>query len=512
MAENRNAATTAMRKWLLLPLPLLLIGAGLLMDSARGPSYLAQHMEPEYAYLFSSLNLAEGKPAKYADHPGMTVQLLGAAGLRLRHPLDSQARAEDALKNPEKYIKTAGLALTLAAAAGMFLAGLIVLSATESLGAALAFQAVPFLSPTTLGFALNRFSPEPLLLALTLPFCALLLARARPRTLGIIAALGFATKLTFGPVALLPFFVFNNRKEMLAYCAWTAGTFILLTLPMAPMYPEFAEWSWQLLSGKGFYGQHGFGFAQPGHFLPSIARIADAETAYILLLALLALVLIRARLSGSGGGEKKLALGLLAAGMLGILLSAKLFSPRYLIPCACSASAAAVLPYRRSETFSLPVLPRTHRQVIMILLAIYAMVSLWGFALELRFRTLSQRAQLEFAQAAQTALAGYPKAYYYPVSSQLMALFDGDIYGGGNRGELLEKLYPLKNIWFVHRFRPELWTWTGPADTEALLKNQELLFIGNSRIRPSPLPGLELEPVLRSSSMNDETASAFRRI
>ena len=503
-----------MRKWPLLPLPLLLIAAGLLLNAARGPSYLAQHMEPEYAYLFSSLNLAEGKATRYADHPGIPVQLFGAGLLRLRHPLDSRLRAESALRDPEKHIKTMGLALLLCAAVGLWWAGLLAVNATGSLGAALAFQALPFFSPSTLGFSLGRFSPEPLLLAITLPFCALLLSGPKPRFWGVLAACGLATKLTFAPVALLPLFLLS-RRDILRYCAWTAGIFMLLTLPMAPLYPDFLKWAWQLLTGKGFYGQHGFGFVQSVDFWPSFLRIADTETAYMALLALLAALLIRAKLlkRGSPGSNScgKLAWGLLITGALGIVLAAKLYSPRYLIPCVCSASAAAALLYTRADIFALPAISRLHKQVLLGLLGMFTLVSLWNFTVELRFLNLSQRSQLEFASASDDAFSDYPKAYFYPVSSQLVALFDGNVYGGAGRGELLEQLYPLKNTWFVHRFLPELWTWTGPADTETLLHNPQLIFIGNSKLCPSPLPGLTLYPILKSNFANDETASVFRR-
>jgi len=516
MPEPQNAVAPAIasrRKWpLLLILPVLLVCAGFLLRSAKGPAYLAAHMEPEYAYLFNSLNLAEGKASYYPDHPGTTVQLAGAALLHLKHPLDSQARAEDTLKNPERHLSLLGTTLMLCAAGAMLISGLLVLSAFGSVGAALAFQAFPFFSPATLEYGLTRFSPEPLLLTFSLLISALLLSdKKNPLLLGILAACGLATKLTFAPLALLPFFTLN-LKELRRYVAYTAGGFFLLTLPILHLYPEFIKWAGQLLFGKGIYGQHGFGL-DAGSFTASLARIVNSELPYAALLLLLAALLFRAWRAGKSifaDTQHRLAFGLLVCGLAGLFFSAKLYSPRYLIPCACSGAAIAALFAARAEFLSLPPLTRAYRQFLAVLLSLFVLITLWNFTVGLKFASACRDSQLGFMNASQEAFAENPKIYFYPVSSQLMALFDGNIYAGANRGELLEKLYPLERTWFVHRFRPALWTWTAPADTQAILEqhHRQLIFLGNTKLCPEPLPGLMLMPLLQGEFCNNEAASA----
>ena len=468
-------------------------------------------MEPEYAYLFSSLNLAEGKATHYADHPGTTVQLAGAALLRLKHPLNSPLRSEDALKNPERHITLLGLALMLCAAAALFVSGMLVFQTFGSLKVALAFQAVPFFSPAALDYGLTRFSPEPLLMALSLLFSAQLLSSKKPSLLGITAALGLATKLSFAPLALLPLFIFN-WKEIRRYCAYAAGGFFLLTLPIIRLYPELLKWTAQLLAGKGIYGQHGFGL-NAQDFAASLSRIGSSETAYLALLLMLGLLLLRAwrnKMPLLSDGQHRLAWGLLITGLLGLVFSAKLYSPRYLIPCACSGSAILALLASRSAFLNLPALTRGYRQTLGLLLGLFALITLWNFMVGAKFSAACRDSQLAFMDATQDAFKGNPKIYFYPVSSPLMALFNGNIYGGGNRGELLEKLYPLEKTWFVHRFSPELWTWTGPADTRAVLEQnyRQLVFIGNTKTCPVPLPEVRLIPLMQGEFCNDETASA----
>jgi hypothetical protein len=68
----------------ILVVPILLFCFPLILRSYHGPYYLGYNSDPAYAYLLNSLNILNGVPPGHTDHPGTTVQLLGAVGILIR--------------------------------------------------------------------------------------------------------------------------------------------------------------------------------------------------------------------------------------------------------------------------------------------------------------------------------------------------------------------------------------------------------------------------------------------
>src|SRR6185436_19337927 len=92
--------------------PLLLTLTFLLIRTLTGPFYLGTNYDPDYAYLFNSLNLAVFHPPRHIDHPGTPVQLVGALVLRAQHPVASNVDlAFDTIRNSEIRLIQLNLAL-----------------------------------------------------------------------------------------------------------------------------------------------------------------------------------------------------------------------------------------------------------------------------------------------------------------------------------------------------------------------------------------------------------------
>ena len=52
---------------------------------AQGPFWLATNQDPAYSYLYDALRVSRGLPPNHFQHPGTTVQLLGAVVVRALH-------------------------------------------------------------------------------------------------------------------------------------------------------------------------------------------------------------------------------------------------------------------------------------------------------------------------------------------------------------------------------------------------------------------------------------------
>ena len=69
--------------------PIIFLLVSLLMRHNAGPFWLWSNLDPDYAYLFDSLNMVNGKWPHEMAHPGITVDFIGAIIIRIIHPITS---------------------------------------------------------------------------------------------------------------------------------------------------------------------------------------------------------------------------------------------------------------------------------------------------------------------------------------------------------------------------------------------------------------------------------------
>ncbi|MDH3554369.1 MAG: hypothetical protein OES18_00795, partial [Deltaproteobacteria bacterium] len=69
----------------LLVIPGVVFALSLVFADINGPYYLGQNSDPEYVYLFNALNIAKFEAPRHTDHPGTTLQVLGATVIRASH-------------------------------------------------------------------------------------------------------------------------------------------------------------------------------------------------------------------------------------------------------------------------------------------------------------------------------------------------------------------------------------------------------------------------------------------
>src|SRR6185503_16326557 len=98
-----------------------------LFSEARGPFHLAVNYDPDYAYLFNGLNLLSGVAPEHIDHPGTTLQLFAAAGIKLVNLTStSHAAAVSVVQHSESYLRGLNAALMICYSISLFLFGALV--------------------------------------------------------------------------------------------------------------------------------------------------------------------------------------------------------------------------------------------------------------------------------------------------------------------------------------------------------------------------------------------------
>jgi len=493
----------------LLVLPLLFALNALWLARERGPLWLGQNSDPSYQYLFNSLLILNGQPPCHIDHPGTTVQTLGAVLLSATTPgRDRDEQTSAILADPERALCRLHAFFLVLSALALAVAGLLVLERTGSVALAWALQLTPLLQPGTYRATLY-VAPEALLVPLTVLFLALLAVREttpespatnRPEILiniflGLLAAAGLVTKITFAPLCLLPLLVQRSWRG----AAWTGGAMVAGTaLYLVPIYsqlPRMFAWFTQLATHQGIYGGGEAGFVDVAAFPKNVLLLAISDRVFAVAIVV-GWVVAGVALAGRPGGERprrlvRLVLMTTAVQVLGVLLVAKHPRPHYLLPVALLSALDLVWLIQLGR--ELP-LPRRRRPLLAgagVALAA-ATVLVAGDVARLGHELHAAREdQLRQTRRTDELTSDGIRVDYYRSSSLPFALYFGNSFAWRLYGGRLEQLHPHRvflNIstgWlesFSHRLPP----------TE-VFGAKKLYLVGTSPIERLPA-GVRLPP------------------
>jgi hypothetical protein len=445
-------------KLTLAAIPVVLFAASLICTHARGPFYLRNNFDPEYIYLLNSLSVLNLHAPAHTDHPGTTLQLLGAVILWLQwlgrsvlHP--GQSLNESVLAHPEEYLRGINLVLNVLIGWALFGSAWAVYRLSNSFAAALLLQATVLIYLQTF-LAVTGVSPEPLLiatcLALMIPLTPFVLGpegvRANGKRLailaGVISGFGVITKVTFFPlVAVILLFPQKAQKWRFAVAAVVSS--IVFLLPVATRLPAMSSWFTSLLTHEGHYGTGRVGIPGAHELFANFLLLWRDEPVFFCLLVLYvaALFFVRDR-------AKTLLLAACIAVLAETAIVVKHPSTHYLLPALIlTAFVNSALFARRFEM---------RRWTLAALLALIGIGVVHNLS-ALRVWTDSvrtDRQNLASLFAMKDRLKGCQIIGSYRSSLELYALSFASDYSAAVHRETLEKLYPhaLHYDPFSHRF------------------------------------------------------------
>ncbi len=309
--------------FLLAALPLATVPLLATMRAASGPFWLRTNIDPTYAYLLNSLLIASGNGAWHSDHPGTTVQLLGAATIHVVHAVsNSGALPDDVLRRPEVYLGAMNAVLASLFVLSLLGGGVAIARSTGSLAAALLFQLTPFLAVRPF-LDLRLVKPEPLLTSLVLLFGAVLVMESlapaspsswtRPIVLAVLAGAAMATKVTVAPLLVLPMALARPWRQRLSYIAIGAGTFAAITIPAMASPGKLLRFLFKFASHTEAYGKGSEGLMTTELFAERSATLSrslvTSEWVFVALvglsLALVAVPVVLRRLPAVGTPERQ---------------------------------------------------------------------------------------------------------------------------------------------------------------------------------------------------------------
>ncbi|MEM9008997.1 MAG: hypothetical protein AAGE59_36500 [Cyanobacteria bacterium P01_F01_bin.86] len=271
--------------------PLIYVTAFLLLSHQNGPYWLPPNQDPDYAYLFNSLAVANFLTPGHTDHPGTPLQILGALTIGLIHTGQSLAQSvlgqptlsvnESVLRQPELYLHGINYVLVGLNAIGIFVVGLVLFWVSNRLLLAVLIQLTPLLFVKTIAAnEPSRVAPEALIFFLSQLLATLLVLYLFRRDvekkrwfalgLGTVFGLGMAAKITFLPAIIFGLVIAGYRLRLLAL-GMSVVAFVVATLPIVSEYGRV----WQWLVGILFYSEQ-YGTGNPG--LPSLAILKTRLT------------------------------------------------------------------------------------------------------------------------------------------------------------------------------------------------------------------------------------------
>ncbi len=501
-----EGATGSRAKWILAAIPLGLFGASLIFTHARGPFYLRNNFDPEYIYLLSSLSILNLHAPAHTDHPGTTLQLLGAVILYLqwlvhhRQPLN-----EAVLAHPEEYLRGINLVLNCLIGWTLYCSANVIYRLANSLAAGLLLQATLLIYLQTF-LAVTGVSPEPLLiatcLALMIPLAPMVLrpesaeasANGPAIAAGVIVGFGVITKVTFFPLAAV-ILLFPQKAQKWRFAVAAVVSSIVFLLPVATRLPAMSSWFTGLLTHEGHYGTGRVGIPGAHELFANFLLLWRDEPVFFCLLVLYAAALPFAR-------EKARTLLLTACIAVGAetAMVVKHPSTHYLLPAIIlTAFVNSTLFVRRAET---------QRWGVVVMLALAGIgiarnvgaIRVWTDSLR------TDRHNLAGLFAMERSLPGCQIIGTYRSSLQTYALSFASDYSAAVHRETLEKLYhhALHYDPFSHRFLDFAYG-EKTEDVKRQLSGGQCVLVEGTPVDASSLQrfldkGIRFEPLMTSEN------------
>ena len=449
--------------WLLAIVPFGVLALFFVIASSHGPFYLGSNSDPDYCYLLNSLNLLTFHAPAHTDHPGTTVQLLGAIVILGKWFLGvlsggQQTIPEAVVTHPESFLHVISFFINLLIALALYFGARAIYRESGSFLAAALFQLsiFLFLQPALVQ---ARVTPEPLsiatVLALAVPLAPYLSSRHPSETrflsgatlAGILLGFGLVTKITFLPL-LSVLVLFEDRKQKIRCLLSCAAASLVLLLPIFTQLPRTLVWFLSLVTHRGRYGSGQAGVPPLTEMWGNLTALATVEPFLFLLLLYYSIVLLalhfrkETREEGLASSIRRLLYASGIAIVLQVLMTVKHFALHYIVPCLLitAIANAAIVVLLSSDVFRGFI--RRGLALFGLLLFLSGIIYMGSRRIESGRISRAYQNDIEALNKETRNLGDCVWIGSYGSSLKSYALAFGSSFSGGVHGTLLERLYP----------------------------------------------------------------------
>jgi len=469
---------------LLFVLPIIYVALILWLRQTAGSFSNWYSIDPNIRYLLDALNLLALDAVGNVDHPGATVQWIGALVIKLLNPFtETNLIVDQALMDSDGFLMPILVVLTLVTALAMILAGAAAFAATGSLIPVVLVQLSPFLSRILVKNALD-VKPVPLLVAMVLLTAAVVFLALRSNLMerhktayawafGLIGGFSVATKITAAPILILPVFLLWGVRPLFHYGLACAIGFVMFALPTVFQFEQFAGWIFKVAMGSGAYGGGAVTVIDFDAYPKSLYKLLSRPITFVPLIAAVTAIVVarwrRNKVSDYPALEVKALGGVALAQFAQIALVAKHPSAHYIVSALALSGLSLGLTYlvfRRLELWSENA--RNWSFKIFVFLIFALMVSRVPSAMKV-YREMATKNEQALA-LDESRFDQCLKIYGLFASNQSFAMIYGNFLVQESFSDRLAKLLPENDVAYFG-YRGEARQAAGVVDTAMLAKN-----------------------------------------
>jgi hypothetical protein len=522
-------------KWpaylLLAVAPLLLFLIHVFFITSVDDARIGINTDPDYAYLVSAIDLSELGISKMVLHPGTTFQVLAHLVMKAAYyfspGLGNDFRSA-VLMDPGYYLNALQTVFSCLNILLVWVLGIVAYRITRKMAAALLIQSTPFFSSQILIYGFRKVTADILLISTLLVMVLLLLkwvssappAKGKGKTFlysigwGIITGFALATKVTFLPAVAVFIFILPSFHTRIVYLLSAAGTTVLFTLPITSRYAAVYRFVTRIFTHKGIYGNGAASIFNWSEYTANLWRMLLENLPFLLLLVFtivfLIVVTIKEKSQKTGESVFKQRSGRMLAAVsiaqiLGLILVARHFKSKYLLPALCFSALVIYLFYllsqENSSDKSYPLLAHKFLAPAALLLILFSFVhTLYGLSRFHQFQSLRKSESLSIHEKLSHEYKDYCLIYYYNAPSVIFGLEYGNRWTPAYRKRLFEI---FGERYFYNHNNPKIYSWSGnPVNMEELrtLYRGKIIFFGNpfaalKKKQPVPPPPFPLKDV-----------------
>jgi len=274
-------------------IPLIVGVMALRLKSATGPFWLGANFDPAYLYLISFVYIVDGIAPIFTDHPGTTLQILGAFVIKLLSlGLNVRETVTEVLKDPEYFLHAVYNAMICLYVMSFSALSLYSWKRSRSLIFTFCVQLSSLLFLTHRSYTsgniilpiIANINSETLLITFINIYliCLLKIYFDQNRTrwsmsviLGVVCGLALATKLTFIPLCLGAFIIVKGLRQKGLLLGLVVCTYGLATMPIWPRYDIAFSWWTNLITHSGTHGAGTVGIIDVKAYFASIRWIVS---------------------------------------------------------------------------------------------------------------------------------------------------------------------------------------------------------------------------------------------
>jgi len=443
-------------------------------------------------YLINSLNLSQlqGFGVGHIDHPGTTVQIIGAIVIMFSSVSNIEIVSE-IFNNSELYLSKINLVIYFLNSFALFIFGIIAFKKFKDLKSAVILQLTPFFS-TILFFRIPKLAPETVIIFTILILLSIIIFFTTKEDknstvnyvigFGLICGFALATKISLFPLLIIPFILLRKFSVKISFCLVTIIAFFIFIFPAISSEHsyKFLNWIRKLIMFSGKYGGGEKNYVNVSNFFVNLKTIIIKEPVFslsylIILLSFFAFLIPENFKKFKPNQTKpnqtkpnqtkpnhqsryfKLLFAFLTAITIQIIIVCKHFELHYLIP-----AQLLIIPclFVINELAS-ELLPNFFRRkkflIFSIVLTVFTLIQIKSIYELFEYKSQTNESARNFIGYLENNCKECLIVNTYGVSSKEEALFIGASYGGSRRNyyfSILNNKFP--NSIFYDKWSKEI--------------------------------------------------------